>query len=114
MTLRTITFDDSTHKLVPREPTEDQLLIMHERNYDMRNCAWFDKWLTIYKTGIEASPEYCDKSLYQEPDSQIAKQAERYEKVRKLNAHQFNELYWKNIHEGINFDFLVDELEKDE
>lgn len=60
MTLRTITFDDSTHKLVPLEPTEDQLLIMHERNYDMQNSAWFDKWLTIYKSGIAAAPEYQD------------------------------------------------------
>lgn len=67
MTLRTITFDDSTHKLVPREPTEDQLLIMHERNYDMRNCAWYDKWLTIYKAGIAAAPEY------QEPAQDIKK-----------------------------------------
>jgi len=66
MTLRTITFDDSTHKLVPLEPTEDQLLIMHERNYDMQNSAWFDKWLTIYKSGIAAAPEY------QEPQSAIA------------------------------------------
>jgi len=41
-------------------------------------------------------------------DTKIAKQAERYEKVRKLDARQFAEIFRMNIQEGIPFDELID------
>ena len=34
----------------------------------------------------------------------------RYEKLRKLNPRQFEEIYLKNIHTGQKFDDLVDEI----
>ena len=34
----------------------------------------------------------------------------RYEKLRKLNPRQFEELYLKNIQTGKKFDDLVDEI----
>jgi hypothetical protein len=35
----------------------------------------------------------------------------RYEKLRRLNPRQFQELWNKNLQTGIAFDTLVDELE---
>lgn len=59
MTRRTITFDDSTHKLVPLEPTEE-----------MRKACSRDRyWCEIdkeWEVMIAAAPEYCDKSLNQD------------------------------------------------
>ena len=55
MTLRTITFDDSTHKLVPREPTDEMILavpsakILHQTH---------DLIASEYKVMIASAPEY--------------------------------------------------------
>ena len=35
---------------------------------------------------------------------------QRYEKVRKLNPHQFTEIWKKNLATGVHFDKLIDEL----
>ncbi len=40
----------------------------------------------------------------------LKKGHDRYEKLRKLNVPQFQELYAKNIRTGIPFDDLVDKL----
>lgn len=62
MTLRTVTYDDSTYKLVPIEPTE-----LINRAIDKEMVLQLgDTWLTtnpcspwnIYKTMIAAAPEY--------------------------------------------------------
>lgn len=37
--------------------------------------------------------------------------ADRYRSIRRLNAQQFAELFQRNIQEGIQFDFLVDQLQ---
>jgi hypothetical protein len=56
--IRTVTYDDSTHKICPIEPTEDQLLKMHECMYDVRKMAWHDGLTLVYKVIIAAAPEY--------------------------------------------------------
>lgn len=38
-------------------------------------------------------------------------QANRYEKVRKMNPVQFADLYHENIATGVYFDVLVDDLD---
>ncbi len=48
MTIKTITFDDTTHKIVPLEPTE-YMLEMAKRLQD---------WPQTIKSAIEAAPEY--------------------------------------------------------
>lgn len=98
MTLRTITFDDSIYKLVPLEPSEEWRLKLARGK-----CEW-DTAYDVISDVIAAAPEY------QEPDNQIAKNAERYEKVRKLDARQLAEIFRMNIQEGIPFDELIDGL----
>jgi hypothetical protein len=39
---------------------------------------------------------------------------DRYEKVRRLNVHQFADLYTRNINGDARFDDLVDSLEVSE
>ncbi len=56
--IRTATYDTATHKIVPIEPTEDQLFRMHESMYDVRKMAWHDGLTVVYKSGIAAAPEY--------------------------------------------------------
>lgn len=53
------------------------------------------------------------KLMLSELPEQIEKikhNSDRYEAVRKLNAHQFCEIYQRNIKENIPFDTLIDEL----
>lgn len=38
-------------------------------------------------------------------------QARRYEKVRRMTAAQFAELWRRNLEEGVPFDDLVDQFE---
>ena len=67
MTLRTITFDDSTHKLVPLEPTQE----MNRAGYyaedfwpsyrcDNFKEKCFSFSMPRYKAMIAAAPEYQD------------------------------------------------------
>lgn len=57
MTLRTITFDDSTHKIVPLEISEEWRL-----NLARGNCEW-DTAGDVITDVIQAAPEYQDVSL---------------------------------------------------
>lgn len=63
MTLRTITFDDSIYKLVPREPIYNQLAAMREIE---RGNDWSESMAAAYSAGIAAAPEY------QEPQNKFA------------------------------------------
>ena len=63
MTLRTITYDTATHKLVPREPTFEML----EDAYDISETFLLSDGkklirsaLQAYKAMISAAPEYQD------------------------------------------------------
>ena len=53
----TITFDDSTHKLVPIQATDEQLHAMHETSYEVRKLAWHAGMRKIYATGIASAPK---------------------------------------------------------
>lgn len=56
--IRTITFDDSTHKIVPREPTESQLDLLDDFAVNLGlNISWHSLG-KILKTVIAAAPEY--------------------------------------------------------
>jgi hypothetical protein len=59
-----------------------------------------------YRRGFEAG-----KKAAQPDHSKLVKQAGRYEKLRKVNARQFTNLYFASIRNGKTFDKLVDELE---
>lgn len=68
MTLRTITFDDSTHKLVPREATEKQLdvAVSHALMVSITSSyKWTQYMSDVWSRMIESAPEY------QEPDVKI-------------------------------------------
>lgn len=74
MTLRTITFDDSTHKIVPREPTEAMNKagytaqdFWHSVQCDNERERAFSFSMPCYKAMIAAAPEY------QEPEQDIGK-----------------------------------------
>jgi len=56
MTLRTATYDDSTHKIIPIEPCEKSM----ER---LTESGWANSRLGIWKAVIKAAPEY------QEPEN---------------------------------------------
>lgn len=62
MTLRTITFDDSIYKLVPREPTEEMLSSAWEYHgssrYSERVLQDAVTDAECYKAMIAAAPEY--------------------------------------------------------
>lgn len=64
MTLRTITFDDSTHKIVPRE-LSDEMLRSTLGDIGFFNSEYIAVLKRKYCALVEAAPEY------QEPDVQI-------------------------------------------
>lgn len=72
MTLRTITIDDSTHKVVPLEPTNEML----EGAFNAITAADEHFHLGIearlYDFMISAAPEYSDDSLHQEPEKKFS------------------------------------------
>lgn len=70
MTLRTITFDDSIYKLVPREPDEEQYIAADKfldvsDEYGYRHFIQDFTEVDLYKVMIEAAPEY------QEPENPL-------------------------------------------
>lgn len=81
------------------------------------------KWPTSYRAGVEAVVAEIRENHAQEiyelnaativmagEVSRLRKQAERYEKLRRLNVRDFQALYMRNIRgEGL-FDALVDQL----
>ena len=56
--IRTATYDDSTHKILPIEPDDEQLFRLNESLYDSRNKVWYERASDAYKAGVAAAPEY--------------------------------------------------------
>ena len=56
--IRTVTYDDSTHKILPIEPDDEQLFRLNESLYDSRNKVWYERASDAYKAGVAAAPEY--------------------------------------------------------
>jgi len=55
MTIRTVTYDDRTHKICPIEPTDEML-------YELSFCGeeGLDNIAACYKKALAAAPEYQD------------------------------------------------------
>ena len=71
-----------------------------------------ERWYKKNNRELSISSKYGDIYLIDKKTIEDdLKNAERYEKVRKLNVVQFQELFQRNIKEGIPFDQLVDELQ---
>lgn len=57
MTLRTVTYDDSTHKLVPLEPTDEMRFQTTHVHNDIEEATI----LEMLRVAIAAAPEYQDQ-----------------------------------------------------
>ncbi|HDR8949573.1 TPA: hypothetical protein QDA71_006689, partial [Burkholderia vietnamiensis] len=94
---------------------QDKMRALAEKlREDYRNSIKVLPW--PYRSAISSTPmEAADAIdlLLAELEAAAADKldADRYRSIRRLNAQQFAELFQRNIREGIQFDFLVDQLQ---
>lgn len=102
MTLRTITFEDSTHKIVPLEPTIDMTIKGNESKDNWNNDfpTDFEEWSgckqahylanLCYKAMIAAAPEYQDiaQSVVEENGKLRQRLANKSAWIKLLKANQ--------------------------
>ena len=74
MTLRTVTYDTATHKIVPIEPDEKMMLnnstCLHHEPFDM-GCVARSNRMRIYKAMLSAAPDFVSLTPEYSPQASV-------------------------------------------
>lgn len=77
---------------------------------DIWDFVWFNNHEILRTNELRQIADKLDELNGKKSIQDHEKGYRRYEKLRKLNPRQFEELYLKNIQTGQKFDDLVDEI----